>query len=344
MPSALLERPAAEAVPAAGRPVAPGRPTSARRPGPAHRSASGRWARIATTAGLILAATLLGRELISAHPGQVLAHAHPAQLGLAVGWITLSLIAAAYNLTGFSTVRVPLRRSLMAQLAISGLRVITPSAVSTPVVATRFLTRSGAPLGDAMATVGAAQGIQLIATAGVVAGLAAVSDATGPALPAPNTLALAGAIALVLAAAAIAGAGHSARVGRALRQVRDGAAALAGHARRHPVQVLGGVIASAVLTLTHVLAFAACVAAAGGHASLLTLATIYLGAATAGSLLPTPGGIGGVEAALIAGLTATGVALPIATAATLLSRLISVWLPAVPGWWAVHHLRRAHLL
>jgi uncharacterized protein (TIRG00374 family) len=86
------------------------------------------------------------------------------------------------------------------------------------------------------------------------------------------------------------------------------------------------------------------VAAAGGHLPVLTLAAIYLGAATAGSLLPTPGGIGGVEAALIAGLTAAGVSMPVATAATVLSRLVAVWLPAIPGWWTAFRLRRAGLL
>ena len=68
------------------------------------------------------------------------------------------------------------------------------------------------------------------------------------------------------------------------------------------------------------------------------------GAATAGSLLPTPGGIGGVEAALIAGLTAAGMSMPVATAATVLSRLVAVWLPAIPGWWAAVRLRKAGLL
>jgi uncharacterized protein (TIRG00374 family) len=105
-----------------------------------------------------------------------------------------------------------------------------------------------------------------------------------------------------------------------------------------------GVLASAALTLTHVLAFAACVAAAGGSVSLLTLAAVYLGAATAGSIIPMPGGIGPVEAALIGGLGAAGLALPIATAAALLSRLVSVWLPALPGVVALAMLRRRGLL
>lgn len=343
MTTALLERPLVEAAPALPASASPTRIAPRL---PVHEAVprTVRWPRYVAGALLAGAAVLLGLELRGAHLGQVLAHAQPWQLGAAVGWIVLSLVAAAYNLTGFSAVRVPLRQSLLAQLAISGLRVITPSAISTPVVATRFLTRSGASLSDAMTTVGAAQGIQLIATVGVVAGLAVVSDASPASLPPGRTLAMG--VALVLAAIVIGYllAKRSARVGRVANRVRDSAATLARHARSHPSRVVGGVLASAALTLTHVLAFAACVAAAGGHVSVLTLAAVYLGAATAGSLLPTPGGIGGVEAALIAGLTAAGLSVPVATAATLLSRLVAVWLPAVPGWWAVLRLRRAQLL
>jgi uncharacterized membrane protein YbhN (UPF0104 family) len=64
------------------------------------------------------------------------------------------------------------------------------------------------------------------------------------------------------------------------------------------------VFASAALTVTHVLAFAACVAATGSELPLLTLTAVYLGAAAAGSVIPTPGGLGPVEAALVAGLAA----------------------------------------
>jgi glycosyltransferase 2 family protein len=177
-----------------------------------------------------------------------------------------------------------------------------------------------------------------------VAGLAAVSGGSAPRLPGPATVGLAALGLAVALTVALLAARRSERARRVLLEARASAARLARHARVHPAQALGGLLASASLTLTHVLAFAACVTAAGGHLPVLTLAAIYLGAATAGSLLPTPGGIGGVEAALIAGLTAAGLSMPVATAATVLSRLVAVWLPAIPGWWAAYRLRQAGLL
>lgn len=347
MATALLDRPARDPATAplpgaAGLTALPG--AAAVAPVTVAPAARRRWARAGVVTMLAAGAAVFGAELSQANLAGMLARVQPWQAAAAAGWILLSLVAAAYNLTGFSAVRVPLWRSLQAQLAISGLRVLTPSAVSTPVVATRFLIRSGSSASDALATAGAAQAVQLVATFAVVAGLAAFSGGSGPGLPSPAIVgAIAAGLTVALATALLA-ARRSERVRRVVLEARASAARLARHARWHPAQALGGLLASAALTLTHVLAFAACVAAAGGHLPVLTVAAIYLGAATAGSLLPTPGGIGSVEAALMAGLTAAGVSMPVATAATVLSRLVAVWLPAIPGWWAVLRLRRAGLL
>lgn len=345
MATALLDRPVQDPATA---PLAAGlteqSSAAAVAPATVAPAARKRWLQAGAVTLLAAAATAAGVELSQANLAGVLARVQPWQAAAAAGWILLSLVAAAYNLTGFSAVRVPLWRSIQAQLAISGLRVFTPSAVSTPVVATRFLIRSGASASDALATAGAAQAAQLVATVAVVAGLAAVSGSGGPGLPSPATVgAIALGLAVALTAALLVGR-RSERVRRALLEARASAVRLAWHVRGNPARALGGLLASAALTLTHILAFAACVAAAGGRLPVFTLAAIYLGAATAGSLLPTPGGIGGVEAALIAGLTAAGVSMPVATAATVLSRLVAVWLPAIPGWWTAFRLRKAGLL
>jgi uncharacterized membrane protein YbhN (UPF0104 family) len=291
----------------------------------------------------VVAVALLAMQLGDADLGATLAAVHPAGVALGLGWIALSLLAAVFNLTGFSPLRLRLAPTLLAQLAVGGLRLVAPSAVSTPAVLMRYLVRSGAAVPDAATTVGVAQSAQLVATAGVVAGLGIVSG-EGVSLPSARGALLVAAVVAGLAAAVWAAAGRSARVRACVRAVWRSQVALAAHARRHPGRVVVGVLASAALTLTHVLAFAACVGAAGGSVPLLTLTAIYLGAATAGSLVPTPGGIGPVEAALIAGLGAAGLPLPVATAAALLSRLVSVWLPAVPGVVALALLRRRGLL
>jgi uncharacterized protein (TIRG00374 family) len=67
---------------------------------------------------------------------------------------------------------------------------------------------------------------------------------------------------------------------------------------------------------------------------------VYLGAGLLGSVAPTPGGIGAVEAALIAGLSAVGVPPSAALPAALLYRTVTFWLPTIPGWGAFQWLQR----
>jgi uncharacterized protein (TIRG00374 family) len=161
---------------------------------------------------------------------------------------------------------------------------------------------------------------------------------------APARLCGIAAAALVLVGAVMLWSRRSPRVRRLYVRGRESLRAVADHVRARPVQALVGVLASAALTATHVMAFAFCAWAVGAHPSYLALTVVYLAAASAGSLSPTPGGIGAVEAAMVAGLVAAGVDLPAATAATVLSRLASVWLFAIPGWLAAWSMRRRGLL
>ena len=55
---------------------------------------------------------------------------------------------------------------------------------------------------------------------------------------------------------------------------------------------------------------------------------------------PTPGGLGAVEAALAAGLTAGGLDAGLAVSAVLLYRLVTFWLPTIPGYWAFNWLTK----
>jgi uncharacterized membrane protein YbhN (UPF0104 family) len=292
---------------------------------------------------LVAAVVMLTLQLRDAELGAALAAVDLTAFAAGLGWYALSMVAAAYTVTGFSPLPLKFGPTLLAQLAVGGLRLVMPSAAGMPAVIVRYLTRSGAGVADAAATVAAGQAAQLVATAAVVAALGAGSG-HGLSAPSGTIVLIALAVLGVLALAGWIAARASATVRSGLRATWRGQVVLARHARRHPGRVAAGLAASAALTLLHVLAFAACVSAAGGSLPLVTLAAIYLGAATAGSLIPAPGGIGPVEAALVAGLTAAGLPLPAATAAALLSRLVSVWLPAVPGIVAAGILRRRALL
>jgi undecaprenyl-diphosphatase len=57
-----------------------------------------------------------------------------------------------------------------------------------------------------------------------------------------------------------------------------------------------------------------------------------MGAAAIAAAAPSPGGLGAIEAALVAGLTGVGMQPGPAVSAVLLYRLATYWLPVAPGW------------
>ncbi len=64
---------------------------------------------------------------------------------------------------------------------------------------------------------------------------------------------------------------------------------------------------------------------------LVHMAVAYLAATVAVALVPTPGGLGSVDAALVVALVATGAPAATATAVVLAYRVITLWLPLLPG-------------
>ncbi len=102
---------------------------------------------------------------------------------------------------------------------------------------------------------------------------------------------------------------------------------------------------SALITLAYIAGLAASVQAFGGHAGITEIGAVYLGAAVIAAASPTPGGLGAIEAALVAGLTGIGVPPGPAVSAVLTYRLATYRLatyrlPVIPGWAAWRLLQR----
>ncbi|MBK5265936.1 MAG: flippase-like domain-containing protein [Acidimicrobiia bacterium] len=67
---------------------------------------------------------------------------------------------------------------------------------------------------------------------------------------------------------------------------------------------------------------------------------VYMVSATVASISPTPGGLGAMEAALVAGITRLGVPAGEAVAAVLSFRVATFWLPLPVGAWLLRLARR----
>jgi uncharacterized membrane protein YbhN (UPF0104 family) len=109
-------------------------------------------------------------------------------------------------------------------------------------------------------------------------------------------------------------------------------------AAQHPRKLAEGVGGALLLSLAYILCLAACVAAFGRSVPFAKIGFVYLTGSAIGSIIPTPGGLGAVEAALTAGLTAAGVPGAVAVSAVLLFRLLTFWLPVPFGWAALNFL------
>jgi uncharacterized protein (TIRG00374 family) len=111
-------------------------------------------------------------------------------------------------------------------------------------------------------------------------------------------------------------------------------------AASNPRRLATAVVGVVVLNTGYVLALDASLRAFSVSIAVPSLVVVYLAAATLGSAVPTPGGLGAVEAALVGGLTTTGVPVGPALAAVLLFRTATFWLPAPVGWAAFVTLQR----
>jgi uncharacterized protein (TIRG00374 family) len=91
------------------------------------------------------------------------------------------------------------------------------------------------------------------------------------------------------------------------------------------VGALGGPLVQAV-------ALWLCVHALGGQLPFVQVGAVYLGGHLVASAAPVPGGLGALEAALIAGLSALGMPVGAAASAVLIYRLLTYWLTVPVGW------------
>jgi uncharacterized membrane protein YbhN (UPF0104 family) len=254
-------------------------------------------------------------------------------LAAAAGATCLTWVAAACTRQGALVRRLPRRRLLAAQFAAGAANHLLPTGLGASAVNLRFMTVCGVP----PARASAALALYLLAECvGRLALLAALLLAFPGALR-PGTLLPDGVAAPLLVAVAASAVAVTA-VLLAVRRLRTAVCgflrtalgeARAVHAR--PARALalwGGALAFPALQATALVLVGRALGlpVPPGH-----MAVAYLAATVAVALVPTPGGIGSVEAALVVALVAAGGPAAVATAVVLAYRTLTVWLPLLPG-------------
>ncbi|NGO70437.1 flippase-like domain-containing protein [Streptomyces boncukensis] len=287
-----------------------------------------------------LAAYFLLTQL-SQVPLEKVLEANWAWVGGAVVFSSLTYLCAAMSLLGFVPEKVSFRRTVQAQVAGSFVKLVAPAAVGGVALNARFLQRSGVRPGHAVASVGASQlfGLGSHVTLLLLFGYITGTEHT-PTLSPSRTVVAGLLTAAVLALIVTAVPTLRRFVSERVRSLFAGVVPRMLDVVQRPQKLLTGVLGMLLLTLAFVMCLDACVRAFGHQASYASLAVVFLTANALGSAAPTPGGLGAVEAALIGALIAFGVPKEVATPAVLLYRLLTLWLPVLPGWLSFTMLTR----
>jgi uncharacterized protein (TIRG00374 family) len=102
--------------------------------------------------------------------------------------------------------------------------------------------------------------------------------------------------------------------------------------RKTPVRLTISLLLAMAITIFFCSALYFCVRSLDLNASFAQIFIVYTIGLIFGAALPTPGGLGGVDAGLFAGLLGLGFDSGQAFSAVILFRLITFWLPILPGY------------
>jgi uncharacterized membrane protein YbhN (UPF0104 family)/tRNA A-37 threonylcarbamoyl transferase component Bud32 len=261
-----------------------------------------------------------------------------------VAMTVLSYVAAAMSAVGSVPDRLPPWPTFVAQVGASFVNWVTPAKVGGLALGARFMERQGVHAAVAVTGAGinaAAGAVMHTALLGVVVVLVGTGGLDGVHAPSTRTLGLVG-----LGILAVSGLVAAVPAGRrlvyrhvlpSLERAVHGIRELSGRPGKLAL-LFGG---SALVTLSYAFGLVYCVQAFGGGPPVAAIIAAYLVGAAIAQVAPTPGGIGAVEAALITGLTAAGLDKEAAVPAVFLFRLITFWLPILPGWVAFTWLQRS---
>lgn len=281
---------------------------------------------------LVAFAAVRHRSVLAEGFGQLRSASWPWLLAAAAA-TCLTWVAAAFTRQGAVVQPLPKGRLLAAQFAAGAANHLLPTGLGAGAVNLRFMTVCGVPLARSSAALALYLLAECVGRLGLLAALlVAFPDALrlGTLLPHGSALPLLlGTAGLPAAAAAVLVLVRRLRA-RVLAFARE-ALGEARSVHTRPARALalwGGSLAFPALQAAGL--------AAVGQALRLPVppahtALAYLAATAAVALVPTPGGLGSVEAALIVALVAVGGPAAVATAVVLAYRIITVWVPLVPG-------------
>lgn len=263
-----------------------------------------------------------------------LAGAEPGWLLAAFGFTCLGWVAAALNRQGAIPERLPPGLLLASQFAAGAANHVLPASIGAHAVTLRFLQAQGIPLARGTASLALYSLVRPVAkTMVLLVFLIAFPGMLrlGALMPDDRTL--------LVVAASVPAAGAAAAVllttvpalrrptASFLRTALTDARVL--HTRPSRILALWGGAAATPLIQGSVIATVGF--SLGLPLSWAQVVFALLVASTAVGAVPAPGGIGPVDAALVFTMVAFGAPVGLATATVVAYRVVTVWVPLLPG-------------
>ncbi|MGV8978265.1 MAG: lysylphosphatidylglycerol synthase domain-containing protein [Cellulomonas sp.] len=254
----------------------------------------------------------------------------------------VTLLGASLALVAFAPVKIPVWRATLTQSAATFVALAAPAGIGPAALNLRMLTRRGVSASLAAATVALVQVSQFIVTVAllIVLSIASGTNEATKFTVTPTMLLAIGLVAVLVAAAMLVPPVRrwvARKTLPMLRQTWPRLIEVVGQPRRLLLALGGNVL----MTMGYVLAFQASLLAFDQHLSLVQIALIYLAGNSIGAVVPVPGGVGTIEATLIALLSSIGGINPgVAASVTVLFRVLTYWLRIPIGWASMRFLQR----
>lgn len=350
-PKALSDSPCAPGQDTADRPARVGAFLPARVQAllPARSAANARRLRFALMLlPLALLAVWAAVDWRTVHDGAVrLASADPRWLLAGVVFTALCSVASACVRQGAVPERLPPGQLLAVQFAAGAAGHALPGNIGAHAVVLRFLRGRGMPLARATSSLALYSAVKPVAKTLVIVAFVVAFPGTlrlAELLPKGETLALVGAITGVSLAAVVT----LITTVRPLRRPLIGGlrSALTDTRLVHsrPVRALSLWGGAAAFPLCQGAVVASVGSSLGLPVSWTQMLFAYLVASTAAGAVPAPGGLGPMDAALVFALVAFGAPATLATTTVIGYRVLTVWLPLLPGTFVLSALVRAKVL
>lgn len=270
--------------------------------------------------------------------------ADPMWMAISFGLACLTWVGGAIPLMALSPVKLRFRDAVSAQVAASIATIVAPAGVGPAVVNLRLLKKKRVNTVVAATTVTLQQLLQLFIMLGFLLLVMVLSgNSLSVQLPYATILAVVVLVIVVIGIALSVPRFRQwiwAKIKRTWTQVFPRLIWIVGQPKRLAA-ILGG---NVIMNIGFIGAFWAALTAMGGSMDFLPLALTYLASNSLGSVIPSPGGIGPVEAALTAGLQVAGVSLSIGLPTAVLYRLVTFYGRIPFGWVAMKWMEHKDLL